>query len=609
MRIKKGEHNLNNNNRDSASRSGVAATRAAGKLAGKSAGKITKLIPTKIKVILIAIFLFIILIASITSLSSVSQSDDFLVMSAENEEEMNMPAETDKESALWDKDYARKKTQKFLEIVAEFENTDAENKKTEIHSYCKENGYDAEISLKYLSYSRKSGSATSDDDSTSESENKIIKSYNLSNISSNSLSKFPVISKSSDQVNRSILRKSARNSDGTYSYDAGNGSGDYLVIMPTGYGENGSRFLVKLQDNKEITIIKAGSIAKSKTVDKAGYEIKSGGIFKVVVDKSIYKKNKIFDSEVASLEKIESSISGDSLAVDSTGERVFAAFSIYMNNGQIIKNSDGTYVNQEGAAAKSQDKKIDYEKELRKALENYADSGGSFYTLDYERDEDGNIIVRQDDDKSYVSPILIEIDLDSIAEEIFDIDQDAIYVNSGGAYTSKDTQSDARITNKEAIDKILSATHRLLFDESFDMTDEIYLSDYGGALEWPAPGITYITDDYGSRLHPILKTWIKHEGIDIGTPEGSIVVSAEDGTVTYAGWYSGYGYYISIDHGDGVTTAYGHLKTIGVRAGDKVSRGQHIAYSGNTGRSTGPHLHFEVKVSGKSVDPTKYVKK
>ena len=600
---------MDNNNRDSASRGGIAATRAAGKLAKKGAKKVARLIPTKIKVILIAIFLFIILVASITSLSSVSQSDDFLVMSAAGEEEMNKPADEDKESALWDKDYVKKKTQEFLEIIAEFENEDAEDKKTEINSYCKGNGYDTELSLKYLTYSRKSDSDTSDSDTTSEDANKIIKSYDLSSITKKSLSKFQTISKSSGLVDKSMIKKSTRNSDGTYSYDAGNGSGDYLVVMPTGYGENGSRFLVKLEDSKEITIIKAGSIAKNKTVNKSGFEIKSGGIFKIIIDKSIYKSQSIFDSEVVSLEKIESNISGDTLVTDSTGERVFAAFSIYMNNGQIIKNSDGTYVNQEGDAAKSQDKKIDYEKELKKALKEYADSGGSFYTLDYERDEDGNILVRTEDDKSYVTPILIELDLDSIAEDIFNIDRDAIYINSGGAYTAGDIESSARITNKEAIDKILTATHRLLFDESFEMTDEIYLSDFGGVLEWPAPGITYLTDTYGTRLHPILKTWIKHEGIDIGTPEGSIVVSAGDGTVTYAGWYSGYGYYISIDHGDGITTAYGHLKTIGVSVGDKVVRGQQIAYSGNTGRSTGPHLHFEVRIGGKSVDPEKYVKK
>ena len=133
---------MDNYNRDSASRGGIAATRAAGKLAKKGARKIARLIPTKIKVTLIAIFLFIILVASITSLSSVSQSDDFLVMSAAGEEEMNTPPEEDKESALWDKDYARKKTQEFLEIIAEFENEGAENKKTEINSYCSDLGRD-----------------------------------------------------------------------------------------------------------------------------------------------------------------------------------------------------------------------------------------------------------------------------------------------------------------------------------------------------------------------------------------------------------------------------------------------------------------------------------
>ena len=575
---------------------------ASAKLGRKGAGKIYKLLPTKLKVILISSFIFLIIISAITSLFSISQSDDFLSMSAAGEEVINMPDSENKESALWDKDYAKKKTQEFLEIIAEFENEDAEAKKEEINKYCRENGYSTELSLKYLTYSKKSDSSISINNSS-----EIIKSYNLNNISSKSLGTFKTISRSSNLIDKNILKKSIKNSDGTYIYEASLDTRDYLVAMPTGYGQNGSRFLVKLKNGRKLTIIKAGSISKDKTVDGAGYEITSGGIFKLIIDKSIYKNNQIFDSEITELNKIESSLTGDSLNIESTGERVFAAFSIYMNNGQVIKNSDGTYVNQNGELAKSQDKKIDYANELKKALRNYLDRGGEFYRLDYERDENGNVIVRTEDKKRYVSPILIQIDIDSIAEDIFEIDRNAIYVNSGGAYTSTEIASESRIINQDAIDNILTATSALLFDSQYEMTDKIYLSDYGGSLEWPSPGVSTISDKYGSRLHPILKKWLKHEGLDIASPEGSIVVSAGDGVVTYAGWYSGYGYYIEIDHGDGLTTAYGHLKTIGVSTGEKVSRGQHIAYSGNTGRSTGAHLHFEVRVSGRSVDPMIYL--
>jgi murein DD-endopeptidase MepM/ murein hydrolase activator NlpD len=98
-----------------------------------------------------------------------------------------------------------------------------------------------------------------------------------------------------------------------------------------------------------------------------------------------------------------------------------------------------------------------------------------------------------------------------------------------------------------------------------------------------------------------------HEGIDIGAPYGSAVHAAASGTVIYCGWESGYGNLTVIDHGNGLATAYGHQSSIEVSCGLHVNQGQEIGRVGSTGHSTGPHLHFEVRVNGTAVDPMGYL--
>jgi murein DD-endopeptidase MepM/ murein hydrolase activator NlpD len=127
-----------------------------------------------------------------------------------------------------------------------------------------------------------------------------------------------------------------------------------------------------------------------------------------------------------------------------------------------------------------------------------------------------------------------------------------------------------------------------------------------GAMQWPLHGP--ITSPYGMRLNPFGggKTEY-HPGIDIGVPVGTPIAAAAAGTVIIAGWVSGYGNYISIDHGGGISTGYGHLSTFMVSVGQVVQRGQTIGLSGNTGRSTGPHLIFEVRRNGTPVDPNPFL--
>lgn len=111
-----------------------------------------------------------------------------------------------------------------------------------------------------------------------------------------------------------------------------------------------------------------------------------------------------------------------------------------------------------------------------------------------------------------------------------------------------------------------------------------------------------ITSYFGSR-------WGKlHKGIDIGAPYGSPIYAAMDGTVESASWENGYGNLVKISHGSGIETLYGHTSRMVVKAGQKVKRGQLIAYVGSTGHSTGPHLHFEVRLNGTAVNPAKYIK-
>jgi murein DD-endopeptidase MepM/ murein hydrolase activator NlpD len=115
-----------------------------------------------------------------------------------------------------------------------------------------------------------------------------------------------------------------------------------------------------------------------------------------------------------------------------------------------------------------------------------------------------------------------------------------------------------------------------------------------------------ITDGFGMRFHPILRMRIMHEGIDIVADYGTPVYSTGDGTVSYVGQRGGYGLAVEIDHGFGYSTVYGHLSKTFVHEGQKVRRGQVIALSGNSGLSTGPHLHYEVIKNGVHVDPTGY---
>lgn len=130
----------------------------------------------------------------------------------------------------------------------------------------------------------------------------------------------------------------------------------------------------------------------------------------------------------------------------------------------------------------------------------------------------------------------------------------------------------------------------------------------GGIFAWPAPSYTRISDDYGYRIHPTLGVQQFHNGVDMAAPGGSPILAAYDGKVTAAAYSSSMGNYIMIDHGDNLYTIYMHASALYVSKGDQVVKGQKIAAVGTTGRSTGNHLHFSVRLNGSYVSPWNYLK-
>ena len=143
--------------------------------------------------------------------------------------------------------------------------------------------------------------------------------------------------------------------------------------------------------------------------------------------------------------------------------------------------------------------------------------------------------------------------------------------------------------------------------------DKLIITDYKrgpfslgrGSLIWPVNG--RITSNFGWRNHPIKKTRLFHNGLDIAVPSGTPVKAAAAGEVVHSGWMNGFGYTVIVDHGRGVETLYAHNSKVSVAKGSMVNKGQQVALSGNTGLSTGPHLHFGVLQNEKPLNPKNYL--
>jgi len=180
---------------------------------------------------------------------------------------------------------------------------------------------------------------------------------------------------------------------------------------------------------------------------------------------------------------------------------------------------------------------------------------------------------------------------------------------------------DKRIQNVDgSIKKVIKNLDNRLFQinniinfESNNITDEKINLDEQYKLLKHKPSImpTYgwITSPFGYRIDPVSKKRHFHAGIDIANDRGTPIYAPADGTVIFVGVLSGYGNVLKIDHGYGYITVYGHLKRILVKKGEKITRHQKIALMGNTGKSTGPHLHYEVRIFNKKINPFGYIDK
>ncbi len=178
--------------------------------------------------------------------------------------------------------------------------------------------------------------------------------------------------------------------------------------------------------------------------------------------------------------------------------------------------------------------------------------------------------------------------------------------NEQAAYI-KELEKDTA-TYQRIIDEADAAMAALRASVSSSLSKSSGNTNYvGGEFAWPTPSCHYITSHFSPmRKNPVTGIYKRHTGTDIGASYGAAVVAANAGTVTLAGWNSGYGNCIIIDHGGGRATLYAHLSAYSVSKGQTVSRGQRIGSVGSTGNSTGPHLHFEVLINGSAVDPMQF---
>lgn len=167
----------------------------------------------------------------------------------------------------------------------------------------------------------------------------------------------------------------------------------------------------------------------------------------------------------------------------------------------------------------------------------------------------------------------------------------------GGPAEGLDDRLDSLVEEAARNERSLAELHRYFEDQRSLLASTPSI--------WPTRG--WVTSDFGVRVDPYTAERVMHRGMDIANRPGTPVVAPADGTVVFAGTESGYGKVLVLDHGYGIKTRYGHLSEIAVRLGERVQRGQRIAGVGNTGRSTGPHLHYEVRVNGLPENPRKFL--
>lgn len=205
-----------------------------------------------------------------------------------------------------------------------------------------------------------------------------------------------------------------------------------------------------------------------------------------------------------------------------------------------------------------------------------------------------------------------KIEDDKVALEDYKSQVQNTYQTQVGIREEKQELMDAMYGNKESLEAVLDqqqadakAIQKLIIEES--VGEDVDYGNEKGHYLWPTPGYKTITSPYGYRIHPVYGYKKFHSGVDIGAANKSKIISPGSGVVILASYYGGYGNTVIVDMGGGVTMLFGHCSSLKVSKGDIVSAGEIIAYVGSTGVSTGPHLHFEVRVNGSTVNPMDWV--
>lgn len=225
---------------------------------------------------------------------------------------------------------------------------------------------------------------------------------------------------------------------------------------------------------------------------------------------------------------------------------------------------------------------------------------------------DYDLIMKVKEEKATVENTRAQLEKDKAEAEVLVADAQAKRAKVEDKESEQQVLLDQAIydrdTSERMYEEIMAASQ-----EVANMIRRSYMSSAGysgapagaGGMIWPISGP--ITSEFGWRTHPIFGTARFHSGLDIGGDYGMPIYAAASGTVIYAGWISGYGNAVIIDHGGGVTTLYGHNDSLNVSEGENVAQGQVIAMCGSTGNSTGPHCHFEVRENGEPVSPYGYL--
>lgn len=225
---------------------------------------------------------------------------------------------------------------------------------------------------------------------------------------------------------------------------------------------------------------------------------------------------------------------------------------------------------------------------------------------------DYDLIMKVKEEKATVENTRVQLEKDKAEAEVLVTDAQAKKAKVEDKESEQQVLLDQAIydrdTSERMYEEIMAASQ-----EVANMIRRSHMSSAGysgapagaGGMIWPISGP--ITSEFGWRTHPIFGTARFHSGLDIGGDYGIPIYAAASGTVIYAGWISGYGNAVIIDHGGGVTTLYGHNDSLNVSEGENVAQGQVIAMCGSTGNSTGPHCHFEVRENGEPVSPYGYL--